>query len=60
MNYSQIKWTRDSNIKTIVDTYVNYIRAKFKDSIVVFDGYGKEPTLKDHEHMQQMALEESF
>ena len=51
----QIKWTSGSTIKTIVTTYVNYIRAKFKDSTVVFDGYGDEPSLKDHEHMRRMT-----
>ena len=43
----QIKRTRGSNIKTIVATN---IKAKFTDSNVVFDGYGIELTLKDHEH----------
>ena len=51
----QVKWTSGATIKTIVTTYVNYVRAKFKDSTVVFDGYGEEVSLKDHEHMRRMA-----
>lgn len=51
----QVKWTSGATIKTIVDTYVRYVRAKFKDSTVVFDGYGEEPSMKDHEHMRRMA-----
>ena len=51
----QIKWTRGATIKTIVTTYVKYVKAKFKDSTVVFDGYGEEASLKDHEHMRRMA-----
>ena len=51
----QIKWTRGATIKTIVTTYVKYVKAKFKDSTVVFDGYGEDASLKDHEHMRRMA-----
>ena len=51
----QIKWIRGATIKTIVTAYVKYVRVHFKDSTVVFDGYGEEASLKDHEHLRQMA-----
>lgn len=50
----QVKWTNGANIKTIVDTYAKYVRAKFKHSTVVFDGYREEPSTKDHEHMRRI------
>ena len=51
----QEKWTNGSTVKTIVDKYVKYVRAKFHKCVVVFDGYGGEPSTKDHEHMRRMA-----
>ena len=51
----QVKWFSGASVKTIVDTYVRYVQAKFKDSNVVFDGYGEEPSRKDHEHMRRMS-----
>ncbi len=51
----QIKWIRGATIKTIVTAYVKYVRVHFKDSTVVFDGYGEEASLKDHEHLRRMA-----
>ena len=51
----QVNWNSGATIKTIVDTYVRYVQAKFKDSTVVFDGYGDESSTKDHEHMRRMA-----
>ena len=51
----QVKWSSGATIKTIVDTYARYVNNKFKDATVVFDGYGEEPSTKDHEHMRRMA-----
>ena len=51
----QMKWIRGATIKTIVTAYVKYVRVHFKDSTVVFDGYGEEASLKDHEHLRRMA-----
>ena len=49
----QVKWTSGATIKTIVDTYVQYINGKFKNPTVVFDGYDGEPSTKDHEHRRR-------
>ena len=51
----QVKWNNGSSLKTIVDSYVRYVQAKFRDSTIVFDGYGEEPSSKDHEHMRRMS-----
>ena len=51
----QVKWTNGATIKTIVDTYAKYVKAKFKDHTVVFDGYGEIPSTKDHEHVRNWA-----
>ena len=47
----QVKWSSSATINTIFDTYVRYVDKDFKDATVVFDGYGEEPSTKDHEHM---------
>ncbi|XP_070180366.1 uncharacterized protein [Littorina saxatilis] len=45
-----IPWARGSTFATIIQTYVKYVTDKFKDPIVVFDGYGSGPSTKDATH----------
>ena len=51
----QVKWSSSATINTVFDTYVRYVDKDPKDGTVVFDGYGEEPSTKDHEHMKRMA-----
>ena len=40
-----VNWTSGAAIKTIFTTYVNYVRAKFKEFNVVIDAYGEKASL---------------
>ena len=34
--------------------YVSYVRARYKQSCIVFDGYEQGPSIKDHEHLRRV------
>ena len=36
----------------VAKQYVSYVRGKYGESCVVFDGYEQEPSIKDREHLR--------
>ena len=36
----------------VAKQYVSYVRGKYGESCVVFDGYEQGPSIKDHEHLR--------
>ena len=46
------KTTRKKGIKfkDIVHLYKNYVKSNYGQSTIVFDGYGNNPSTKDHQH----------
>ena len=48
-----VRWQKEETFQSICQQYVKYVRTKFGQSTVVFDGYGTGPTTKDHEHLRR-------
>ena len=40
----------------VVKQYVSYVRGKYGESCVVFDGYEQRPTIKDHKHLRLVKM----
>ena len=49
----RVPWTRGTTFSTICNAYVNYVRGKYHDAVVVFDGYRSGPTTKDTAHLRR-------
>ncbi|CAB4029738.1 Hypothetical predicted protein [Paramuricea clavata] len=51
----KVKWQKKVTYKDIAVQYVNYVRTRYRDCCIVFDGYGQGPTIKDHEHQRRIG-----
>ena len=49
----QLKWENGSPVDTIVNIYVSHVQKKYKDAVVVFDGYGETLSIKHHVHARR-------
>lgn len=48
----RVKWAKKATYKDIAQQYVRYVRSKYGNSCIVFDGYEQGPSIKDHEHQK--------
>ena len=46
----KVRWEKDVTFPELCKQYVNFVRSKFGQCAVVFDGYEAGPSTKDHEH----------
>lgn len=51
----RVKWKKKTTYKEIALQYVKYVRTRYGDCCIVFDGYDNGPSIKDHEHKQRMG-----
>ena len=49
----RVKWAKKKSYQEIAKQYVSYVRGKYGESCVVFDGYEQGPSIKDHEHLRR-------
>jgi hypothetical protein len=49
------KWQKKVTYKDIPVQYVNYVVTRYRDCCIVFDGYGRGPTIEDHEHQRRIG-----
>jgi len=49
----RIPWTRGSRWEQIFEQYKSYVLGRYGKAVVVFDGYGEEPSTKDCAHMRR-------
>ena len=50
----RVKWKQDGTYIQIVSQYIDYIRKHYgQNCVIVFDGYGNGPSVKDHEHTRR-------
>ena len=47
----KIPWSRGSTFASIIGTYVRYITQRYRNPVVVFDGYVSGPSTKDVTHL---------
>ncbi|XP_065911780.1 uncharacterized protein [Dysidea avara] len=50
----KLKWIKKGTYQDIVKQYVSYVRAKYGNCCIVFDGYKQGPSIKDHEHERRV------
>jgi hypothetical protein len=48
----RIPWPRGATFGKIIDMYAEYVRNRYNNVIIVFDGYGNGPSTKDHTHQR--------
>ena len=46
-------WKQGIEFKDIVHSYKNNVKSNYGQSATVFDGYGNNPSMKDHQHSRQ-------
>ena len=51
----KVKWPKKVTYKDIVQRYVSYVCAKYGESCIVFDDYGQDSSIKDHEHQLRIG-----
>ena len=49
----KVRWGKDVTFQELCKQYVNFVRRKFGDCAVVFDGYEAGPSRKEHEHCRR-------
>lgn len=49
----RIPWRRGTTFEEIVQTYVFFVRTKYQNAVIVFDGYMSGPTTKDIIHLKR-------
>jgi len=49
----KVKWIKKGTYQDIVKQYVSYVRVKYGDCCIVFDGYKQGLSTKDHEHKRR-------
>ena len=50
----RVRWQKNAKFVDICHQYVTYVARHYGNgSIVVFDGYTRRPTTKDHEHQRR-------
>ena len=50
----RVVWFTKGNYEDVIKQYSNYIKSKYGESVIVFDGYLSGPSTKDHEHRRRM------
>ena len=50
----RVKWGKKMSYQEVAKQYVSYVRGKYGESCVVFDGYEQGPSIKDHEHLRRV------
>ena len=50
----RVKWGKKILYQEVAKQYVSYVRGKYVESCVVFDGYEQGPSIKDHEHLRRV------
>ena len=51
----RVRWLPNSTYNDVVSQYQTYIRIKFGNCHIDFDGYGNVASIKDHEHQHRMT-----
>lgn len=51
----KVRWNVPSHMADILPLFAQYLRTFGQSVQVVFDGYGNEPSIKDHEHFRRSA-----
>ena len=46
----KVKWAKKGTYQDIVKQYVSYVRVKYGNCFIVFDGHKQGPWIIDHEH----------
>ena len=50
----RVKWGKKMSYQEVAKQYVSYVRGKYGESCVVFDGYEQGPSIKDHKHLRRV------
>ena len=50
----RVKWGNKMTYQEVSKQYASYVRGKYGESCIVFDGYEQGPSLKDHEHLRRI------
>ena len=50
-----LKWAKKATYKDVAKQYVRYVRSKYRQTCIVFDGYQQGPSIKDHEHQRRIG-----
>ena len=50
----RVKWGKKKSYQEIAEQDVSYVRGKYGESCIVFDGYEQGPSIKDHEHLRRV------
>ena len=50
----RVKWGKKMPYQQVAKQYVSYVRGKYGESCVVFDGYEQGLSIKDHEHLRRV------
>ena len=43
---------KKKSYEEVAKQYVSYVRGKYGEGCVIFDGYEQGPSIKDHEHLR--------
>ena len=46
-------WKSGSTFKDVAEDYKKFVRNKYGEAVIVFDGYGNGLSTKDHEHLRR-------
>jgi hypothetical protein len=49
----KIPWIKGETFSTICEKYVKYVKGRYHQAVVVFDGYSAEPSTKDLTHIRR-------
>ena len=49
----KVHWENNSTYLDISNSYLKYVKAKYGNAIVVFDGYPEGPSTKDNTHTRR-------
>ena len=50
----RVKWGNKMTYQEVSKQYASYVRGKYGESCIVFDGYEQGPSLKNHEHLRRI------
>ena len=50
----RVKWLKGATYREIATSYVSYVHQHYGPSCIVFDGYKQSPSVKDHEHQEDL------
>ena len=52
----RVVWPKSATYLDVMNAYLGYIRRHYSSCVVVFNGYGSGPSIKDSEHTQRNTL----